>query len=72
MSCVKRTWLKQACIKIKDVSTRASALKVLGNIMQNTNCPNDQELDRWAKAELAKVANEMPTINSFQSFVMFE
>jgi hypothetical protein len=72
MSCVRRTWLKQACIKIKDVSTRASALKVLGNIMYNTNCPNDQELNRWAKAELRKVANEMPTINSFWSSIMFE
>ncbi len=69
---VKRTWLKQACIKIKDVSTRACALKVLGNIMYNTNCPNDQKLDPWAKVELARVANEMPTINSFWNYIKSE
>jgi hypothetical protein len=62
---VKRAWLKQTCIKIKDVSTCASALKVLGNIMYNANCPNDQELDAWAKIYLVKVANEMSITNSF-------
>jgi hypothetical protein len=66
---VKRAWLKQTCIKIKDASTCVSALKVLGNIMYNTNCPNDQKLDAWAKTELARVANEMPITNSFWSYI---
>jgi hypothetical protein len=30
---VKRAWLKQACIKINDVSTHVNALKVLENII---------------------------------------
>jgi hypothetical protein len=54
--------LKQACIKIKDVSIHASELKVLRNIMYNTNCPNDQKLDAWAKPKLARGTNEMPTV----------
>jgi len=49
-----------------------SALKVLGNIMYNTNCPNDQKLDPWEKAELARVANEMPTINSSWNYIKSE
>jgi hypothetical protein len=32
-------------------------------------CPNDQELDAWAKIELARVANQMPTTNSFWSYI---
>ncbi len=64
--------MKQPNIKIKDACTHANALKVLGNIMYNTNCPNDQELDPWAKAKLARVANEMPTVNSFWSYIKFE
>ncbi len=66
---VKRVWLKQTCIKIKDVFIHANALKVLGNVMYNTDCPNDQELDPWAKVEFAKVVNEMPTTNSFWSYI---
>jgi hypothetical protein len=69
---VKRTWLKQTCIKIKDVSIHAITLKVLGNIMYNTNCPNDQELDPWANVELARATNEMPTTNSFWSYIKSE
>jgi hypothetical protein len=68
---VKRAWLKQACIKIKDVSTHVSALKVLGNIMYNTYCPNDHEF-AWAKVELARVVNEMPIANSFWSYIKFK
>ncbi len=66
---VRRAWLKQTCIKIKNASTCASALKVLGNVMYNTNCPNDQVLDPWAKVEFVKVANEMPIGNSFWSYI---
>jgi hypothetical protein len=51
---LKRAWLKQTYIKIKDVSTHVNAFKVLENIMYNTYCPNDQELDAWAKVELAR------------------
>jgi hypothetical protein len=40
--------------------------------MYNTDCPNDQELDSWAKDELARVANEMPIVNSFWSYIRFE
>jgi hypothetical protein len=40
--------------------------------MYNTNCPNDQELDIGAKAELERVANEMPTINSFWNYIKSE
>jgi hypothetical protein len=40
--------------------------------MYNTNCPNDQKLDPWAKVELARVANEMPTINSFWNYIKSE
>ncbi len=68
---VRRSWLKQICIKIKDASTCANALKVLGNVMYNTNCPNDQELDPWAKVKFARVANEMPIANSFWSYIKF-
>jgi len=69
---VIRAWLKQACIKIKDISTCASTFKVLGNVMYNTNCLNDQELDLWAKVEFARVANEMHIANSFWSDIKFE
>jgi len=68
----KRAWLKPTCIKIKDASIHANALKVLGNIMYNTNCPNDQELDPWAKVKLARAINEMPTANSFWSYIKLE
>ncbi len=69
---VKRAWLKQTCIKIKDASTHASAFKVLENIMYNTDCPNDQKLDAWEKTKLAMVAYEMPTTNSFWSYIKFK
>jgi hypothetical protein len=72
---VRKSWLKQACIKIKDASTRANALKVLGNVMYNTNCPNEQKLDPWdpwAKVKFARLANEMPIANSFWSYIKFE
>ncbi len=62
---VKRTWLKQAHIKMKDASTHASALKVLGNIMYNIDCPNDQKLDPWAKVELTRATNECPVLIPF-------
>jgi len=62
---VKRAWLKQARIKMKDASTHASALKVLGNIMYNIDCPNDQELDPWAKVELTRATNECPLLIPF-------
>jgi hypothetical protein len=69
---VKRTWMKQTCIKIKDVSTRASALKVLGNIMYNTDCPNDQKLDPCTKVELVRASNEIPTANSFWNYIKYK
>ncbi len=50
---------------MKDASTRASALKVLGNIMYRIDCPNDQELDPWAKVELTRATNECPLLIPF-------
>ncbi len=44
----------------------------LGHIMYNTDFPNDQELDSWAKAELVRVANEMPIVDSFWNYIKFE
>jgi hypothetical protein len=40
--------------------------------MYNTNCPNDQKLDSWVKVELARVANDMPIVDSFWSYIKFE
>jgi hypothetical protein len=64
-----KAWLKQTCIKITNYFTHANALKMLGNIMYSIDCRNDQELNAWAKAELARVANEMPIVNSFWSYI---
>ncbi len=68
---VQRAWLKQACIKIKDTSIHANALKVLAHIMYNIDCPNDRKLDSWAKVELASLMNEMPIVDSFWSYIEF-
>jgi hypothetical protein len=64
-----KAWLKQTHIKITDVFTHKNAFKMLGNIMYNIDCPNDQKLDAWVKAELARIANEMPIVNSLWSYI---
>jgi len=46
---VHQAWLKQACIKIKDGPTHVVALKSFGEIMYNTDCPKDQEMDASRK-----------------------
>jgi len=38
---VRRTWLKQAYIKINDVATDVATLRSMGEIMHHTNCLED-------------------------------
>ncbi len=33
------------------------------------DCPNDERINEWAKVELAKVANEIPIVDSFWSYI---
>jgi hypothetical protein len=40
--------------------------------MYNTNCPNDQYMDAWAKCEVERVANNLPTSKAFWMYVKFE
>jgi hypothetical protein len=48
-----------------------NTLKVLGHIMYYIDCPNDQELNSWAKVELARLTNEMPIVDFFWSYIKF-
>jgi hypothetical protein len=66
---VRRTWLKQACIKIKDAATYVVALRSLGKIIHNTNCLEDQDIDTWAKSEVEKLANKLIATKAFWRYV---
>ncbi len=55
--CVRQTWLKQACIKIKDGPIHEIALKSLGEIMYNIECLDDREMDAWAESNNLLVAD---------------
>jgi hypothetical protein len=61
---IRQVWLKQACIKIKDAATCIAALRSLGE-MHNINCPENQDIDAWAKSEVEKVANKLTTAETF-------
>lgn len=54
------------------MSICANALKALGHILYNMDYPNDQRINEWAKVELAKVANEIPIVDSFWSYINSE
>jgi hypothetical protein len=62
---IHRVWLKQAYIKIKDVATYATTLKSLGEIMYNTNCPDNQDMDAWAKCEVERMAKILLAVETF-------
>lgn len=40
--------------------------------MQNTNCPEDQDIDTWAKSEVEKMPNKLTTIEAFWRYVKSE
>jgi len=67
-----RAWLKQACIKIKDVTIHTIALRSLGEIMYNTNCLDDQDMDAWVKCEVERVANNLLATKAFWMYVKSE
>ncbi len=69
---IYRAWLKQAYIKIKDVATCTTALKSLGEIMYNTNCPNDQDMDAWVKCEVERMANKLLATKAFWMCVKYK
>ncbi len=69
---VHRTWLKQACIKIKDVATRVATFRSLGEIMHNTNCTEDQDIDAWAKSEVERMVNKLIVVEAFWKYVKLE
>jgi hypothetical protein len=66
---IHQTWLKQAYIKIKDAVTRVAVLRSLGEIMHNTNCLEDQDIDAWAKSEVERVANKLTATEAFWKYV---
>ena len=41
---VKRAWTKNACIKVKNIEVRAKCLKIMGNLMYDTDVPDGQEM----------------------------
>ncbi len=45
---MKRTWQKQACIKIKDPSLYSNVLQELGNIMYDNDVPFGIGVEMWA------------------------
>jgi hypothetical protein len=45
---VKRTWHKQACIKIKGPTLHSNILQELGNIMYDKEGPSGVSVEMWA------------------------
>lgn len=44
-----KVWLKHVYAIIKYVNPRATAMKVVGNMMYNTNCSPNKTMDAWAR-----------------------
>jgi hypothetical protein len=45
---MKKTWQKQACIKIKDPTLHSNVLQELGNIMYDKDGPSRVGVEMWA------------------------
>jgi hypothetical protein len=66
---VKRTWKKQACIKIKDPTLRNNVLQELGNIMYDKDGPSGAGVKMWAMNSLQHIINKYPATNVFWKYM---
>jgi hypothetical protein len=62
---VKRTWQKQACIKIKYQTLSSIVLQELGNIMYDKDGPSGTSVEMWAMNRLQYIISKYPITNVF-------
>ena len=65
---VRRAWLKQAVVKIKDPAIRAGVLKGLGRIMYDGNCPPGDGMGPWAIRQLNALRDSFPIVDHFWAY----
>jgi hypothetical protein len=62
---VKRTWQKQACIKIKDPTLHNNVLQELRNIMYDKDGPSKVGVEMWAMNMLQYITSKTLQLMSF-------